>query len=383
MSTKLSFNTPRLATAIVLGIFALILLISTSSVTLASINTPTFMLDSPQFQTGETFTEIYDRVSPSVVAISVAARRPGTNRFGNEDDETVFGSGSGFVIDKEGHIVTNNHVVEGATRIEINFFDGTLTRAEIIGLDPDSDLAVLKVDLPAEKLQPIAFGDSDELAIGQTVLAIGSPFGQRWTLTSGIISALDRTIRGLENFSTGGVIQTDAAINPGNSGGPLLDLEGRVIGVNSQIISNSRSNSGIGFAIPSKLTQRVTQELIENGFVNYSYLGISGGNVQLSIIEALELPNDLRGVVVSEALPGEPAARAGIQSASNWVEVDGMRVPQSVDIITDINGEPLTSFADLLAYLNKNTKPGDTITLSVLRNGQEELELETKLIPRP
>jgi 2-alkenal reductase len=327
------------------------------------------------------FTDVYNRVSPSVVAINVTAHLedvPGLRRGGD-----IRGSGSGFVIDTEGHIVTNNHVVEGASRIEINFFDGTLAHAEVVGLDPDSDLAVLDVDLPAEKLHPIEWGNSDELVIGEPVLAIGSPFGQRWTLTSGIISAVERTIQGLTNFSIGGVIQTDTSINPGNSGGPLLDLEGRVIGVNSQIMTESGSNSGVGFAIPSNLTQKVSQSLINDGFMRYSYLGISGGDVTLSLIDTLELPNDTRGVVVAEVSPDGPAARAGLQMPSRFTNVDGEQVPTSVDIITAINDQPITGISGLISYLARHTAPGDTVTLSVLRNGDEQIDLTARLTPRP
>ncbi|HLV33693.1 MAG TPA: trypsin-like peptidase domain-containing protein [Spirillospora sp.] len=342
--------------------------------------------DTPQTETAlaqaGVLTEVYNRVSPSVVAISVVARRPNTGFFGQDNE--VIGGGSGFVIDTEGHIVTNNHVVDGATRIEVMFLDGTLARAQVVGLDPDSDLAVLKVDLPAERLQPVEWGDSDALVIGQPVVAIGSPFGQRWTLTSGIISALERTIQGLTNFSIGGVIQTDAPINPGNSGGPLLDLQGRVIGVNSQIISATRSSAGIGFAIPSNLARRVSQALIEDGFVSYSYLGITGGDVTLTLIEALDLPNNTRGVVVRDVAPGGPGARAGLQSpGGETVEVSGSEVPTEIDIITAINGEPLNGIGSLISYLARETEPGDTVTLSVLRNGTERLELTVRLTPRP
>ncbi|MAS35648.1 MAG: hypothetical protein CL610_16680 [Anaerolineaceae bacterium] len=329
----------------------------------------------------DVFTEVYNRVSPSVVAINVVAQRQGAGQFGQNG--AVAGSGSGFVIDKEGHIVTNNHVVDGATQIEVNFLDGTLARGEVVGLDPDSDLAVVKVDVPADKLYPIEWGNSDELVIGEGVLAIGSPFGQRWTLTNGIISALDRTIQGLTDFSIGGVIQTDAPINPGNSGGPLLDLEGRLIGVNSQIVSGSGSSSGVGFAVPSNLTQRVSQELIDNGFVSYSYLGIGGGNVTLSVIEALDLPSDTQGVVVATVSPGGPAARAGLQEPGDIQTVNGQEIPMQVDIITAINGEPLTGIGDLISYLARNTQPGDNVTLTVLRNGDETVELTARLTPRP
>lgn len=319
------------------------------------------------------FTRIYEEVSPSVVAISVT----GTSASG----AAFAGAGSGFVIDKEGHIVTNNHVVANATSIEVDFRDGILARGQIVGTDPDSDLAVIKVDLPADALHPVEFGDSDALQIGQAVLAIGSPFGQRWTLTQGIVSALDRTIQGLTDFSIGGVIQTDASINPGNSGGPLLDLQGRVIGVNSQIATQSGSNSGVGFAVPSNLTQKVARDLIAQGYVDYSYIGITGGDVTLDIIEELGLPNDTRGVVVTSVVPGGPAARAGLRGA-----LDGStNAPQSdgeIDIITAIDGQPLNGIGDLISYLARNTAPGDTVTLTVLRSGQETVQLDVLLTSR-
>ncbi|MGQ9888652.1 MAG: S1C family serine protease [Aggregatilineales bacterium] len=337
----------------------------------------------------QVFTDVYERVSPSVVSINVVARRPQTGAFGQ--DGTVISGGTGFVLDSEGHIMTNNHVVEGATEIEVSFVDGTLASARVVGLDPDSDLAVLQVELPAEdlaRLRPVTFGDSSALRIGQTVLAIGSPFGQRWTLTSGIVSALDRSIRGLTNYSIGGVIQTDAAINPGNSGGPLLDLNGRVVGVNSQIISSTRSSAGIGFAVPGNLAQRVARALIENGFVSYSYLGITGGNVTLSLIKAFNLPNNTQGVVVAETAAGGPASRAGLRSAEfeGAAQQGQSRVPLTVDIITAIGGQPLKGMDALISYLAEKTEPGQTVKLTVMRltrESSETLELEARLTPRP
>lgn len=336
------------------------------------------------------FADIYDQVSPSVVSIGVVARRSDTTLF--NQDETVIGGGTGFVLDTDGYIMTNNHVVDGATEIEVSFVDGTLASARIIGLDPDSDLAVIQVDLPEDdltELQPITFGDSDALRIGETVLAIGSPFGQRWTLTSGIVSAIDRSIQGLTNFSIGGVIQTDTAINPGNSGGPLLNLNGHVVGVNSQIISRSGSNAGIGFAIPGNLAQRVARELIDNGFVDYSYLGISGRDVFLPLIEAFDLPNDTQGVVVAEVVPGGPASRAGLESTTYPEDTDTSNpraVPQTVEIITAIDDEPLSGMSELVGYLAAETEPGQTVTLTVLRlDGEsiEEMQFDVRLTPRP
>jgi len=312
------------------------------------------------------FTRVYDQASPSVVAISVTTEQAG-------------GSGSGFVIDTQGHIVTNAHVVDEANEIIVNFLDGTITRAELIGSDLASDIAVIKVDLPADQLIPIPFGNSDDLIIGQTVLAIGSPFGQRWTLTSGIVSALDRTIQGLTQFSVGGVIQTDASINPGNSGGPLINLNGEVIGVNSQIISESRSSSGIGFSIPANLTYQVAQKLIETGEVEYSYIGISGGDVTLNIMELLDLPNDFSGVVVSSIVEDGPAADSRLQEIAETRTSDGDLVDIRADIITAIDGTSIASMNDLITYLARNTQPNQTVTLSVLRNGTDEIQVPITL----
>ncbi len=321
----------------------------------------------------EQFTQIYQQVSPSVVAISVQSVRNG--RVGS-------GTGSGFVIDKEGHIVTNHHVIVGAQKIEVAFVDGTLAWADVVGVDPDSDLAVIRVDVPSEHLAPVTFADSSQLQIGQTVLAIGSPFGQRWTLTTGIVSALDRTIQGLTEFSIGGVIQTDASINPGNSGGPLLDLNGYVIGVNSQILSSSGSNSGVGFAIPSNLTVRVANELISKGRVSYSYLGISGTEVNLSLIESLNLPQDVRGVVVTDIVNGGPASKAGISPARARRLANGSLSLTSADIILAINSQPVATMGQLITYLANYTQPGQTVTLTILRDGKT-IDVPVVLAERP
>ena len=216
---------------------------------------------------------------------------------------------------------------------------------------------------------PVTFGDSNGLFVGENVLAIGSPFGERWTLTTGIVSGLDRVIRALNDFSIPGAIQTDASINPGNSGGPLLNLDGQVVGVNAQIASESGSNSGVGFAIPGDLVQRVTQELIRDGQVDYSYLGISGSDLSLDIISALDLPNDTHGVLVGDVAPNSPAESAGLRSA----EVTGRgREAQltSADVVTAINGQPVYNMGDLIGYLNSETQPGDSITLTIWRDGQ-------------
>jgi S1-C subfamily serine protease len=332
--------------------------------------------------TDQLFNGIYQQVSPSVVAINVILQQNGTNSALGQSGE-VAASGSGFVIDTQGDIVTNNHVVDGATYIEVNFLDGTIVPGTVVGADPNSDLAVIKVNLPASQLQPVTFGDSSALEIGQAVLAIGSPFNENWTLTSGIVSALNRTIQGLTQFSVGGVIQTDAAINPGNSGGPLLNMDGQVVGVNSQIESNSQSNAGIAFAIPSNLVKQVTQTLIDKGTVQYSYLGISGGDVNLSIIQGFKLKDNQRGVVVGDVTSGSPAATAGLKAAGQPTSNDPTAPPSSVDIITAIDGHQLTGIGDLITYLANNTQPGQTVTLTVLRNGTDTLQLKVTLTARP
>jgi S1-C subfamily serine protease len=283
--------------------------------------------------TERSFADIYSRVSPSVVSISVA---------GQDSSGFFEAGGTGFVVDQQGHIVTNAHVAGAASEIIVNFFDGTITRADLVGVDPDADIAVLQVSLPSTQLQPVTFADSNTLFIGQTTLAIGSPVGHRWTLTSA-------------DYSSGSVIQTDAAINPGNSGGPLVNRQGQVIGVNTQIISESRSSAGIGFDIPSNLVQRVANQLIQNGRVNYSFMGINGGEVTLTAIERLGLPNNLRGVVIQDVTSNGPAFNGGLRPT---------------DVITAIDGQPMTGMSTLVAYLASNTTPGQAVNLTVWREGQ-------------
>ncbi len=308
----------------------------------------------------ETLAGVYTNVSPSVVSIRI------DQQIGGADFIEVSG-GTGFVLDTQGHIITNYHVVDRADRIVVKFLDGTLVVAEVVGTDPDADIAVIRVDVPEERLFPVTFADSNVLVVGQYALAIGSPFGQDWTLTSGIISALNREIRGLATFRTGSVIQTDTPINPGNSGGPLLNIRGEVIGVNSQIISEERANSGVGFAVPSNLVQRVARELIEEGRVNYSYLGITGEDVNIDYIENLSLPNNTQGVVITRIPAGEPAARGGLSRN---------------DVIVGIDDEQILGFASLLGYLATETTPGTAVRVRVLRNG-DLIDLNVTLGERP
>lgn len=314
---------------------------------------------------------LYQRTSPGVVAILTFADTSGT-AFG-------IGSGSGFVIDNEGHIVTNYHVVENADEIQVSFTSGLKIRAEVIGTDTDSDLAVLKVDVPEDELVPIPLGDSDLLRVGQIVVAIGNPFGLNSTMTTGIISSIGRTLDSLnisssgQAFAAGDIIQTDAAINPGNSGGPLLNLDGEVIGVNRAIRTFNTNenlepvNSGIGFAVSINIVKRVVPSLIETGSYEYPYLGISAWpDIPLFEAERIGLERTV-GAMVTSVVEGGPAGQAGLR-------VD--------DVILSIDGQDILNFSDMLGYLFTNTEPGDTVDLEVYRDG-EMIELDLTLGARP
>ena len=312
---------------------------------------------------------MYQETTPSVVFIAVAT-------FRGE------GAGSGLVIDSEGHIVTNNHVVEGAQHINVTFVDGTILPAELIGRAPDADLAVLKVDPARTSLMPVTFADSGDVFVGQKVYAIGNPFGQEFTLTEGIVSALDRSLTAEGNFSIPELIQTDAAINPGNSGGPLLDADGRVIGVNTAILSGSRTASGVGFAIPSNSVRRIVPYLIAEGRYAHSWLGIAGSTLVPAQREAMGLGEEVRGVMVSAVTRGGPAESAGLFGAERAIATPFGQVPVNGDVIIAVNGEPIEKMSDLIAYLENNTLPGDVITLHVLR-GTDTLEILVTLQARP
>ncbi|MCC6798702.1 MAG: trypsin-like peptidase domain-containing protein [Anaerolineae bacterium] len=313
----------------------------------------------------------YDEVIGSVVNISVATRAGG-------------GTGSGFVIDSAGHIVTNNHVVENAMTIQVAFVDGTLIGAELVGTDPQADLAVIKVDPSQVALQPVTFANSREVFVGQSVMAIGSPFGseQAFTLTTGIVSGLDRSLQNETRYSMPELIQTDAAINPGNSGGPLFDMAGNVIGVNTAILSQSGTGSGVGFAIPSNTVRRVVPHLIESGSYEHSWLGISGMTVQPAQREAMSLDSAFKGVMVTLVSPDSPAERGGLRGTDRAINSPLGQIPVNGDIITAIDGQPVEDMNDLIMYLEDSTLPGDTVSLSVWRDGQRQ-EFQVRLGARP
>ncbi len=312
---------------------------------------------------------VYARVSPAVVCVTASEQ---------------FGSciGSGFVVDSEGHIVTNYHVATAAPNLLVTLADDRTVPAEILGTDPGSDLAVLKIDVPAEELTVAELGDSDALRVGQRAIAIGNPFGLERTITTGIISSLGRTLpRSDSDFQIAEVIQTDAAINPGNSGGPLLDSLGRVIGVNTAIRSVSGVNSGIGFAIPVNIVKRVIPELISGGNYRHPWVGVMGSTISPEMVEALDLDVET-GVLVYTVEPGSPAEKAGLRGGDRETVVGGRPVLVGGDILVGINELPVRRFDDLVNYLAGYTNVGDTVTLTVIRDG-ERLGLEVVLEERP
>jgi S1-C subfamily serine protease len=362
-----------------------------------------------------TLENVYASVGPSVVNIRVVQNQPkgysdnnsGDQQFpftfpfdipglpngndqGQQQNQQPYSEalGSGFVWDTEGHIVTNNHVVDGADKIEVTFSDGTIVPATRVGVDPDSDLAVIKVDASKDLLKPVALADSDQVKVGQMAIAIGNPFGLQGTMTVGIVSALERSLsstRTTENgsgYSIPDIIQTDAPINPGNSGGVLVNNQGQVIGVTSAIESTSNSNAGIGFAIPSKMVQQVVPSLIAKGTYEHPYLGISGTNLTPDLAKAMKLDSGARGALVEEVVQGGPADKAGLQASSDTVTVDGQEIQVGGDVIIKIEDESVQTMDDIISYLADSTKVGQTVTLTVLRNGKEK-SIEVTLTARP
>jgi 2-alkenal reductase len=321
---------------------------------------------------------LFESVSPGVVAIKTVGEQAGS-------------LGSGFVYDDQGHIVTNYHVVEGSSEVEVDFVTGFKAYGTVIGTDLDSDLAVVQVDAPASELHPLALGDSDALKVGQRVVAIGNPFGLDSTMTLGIVSALGRTLDSIHAapgggfFTAGDIIQTDAAINPGNSGGPLFNLNGEVVGVNRAIRTDSTSvtgdplNSGISFAVSSNIVRRVVPVLITDGKYDYPYLGMSSlDELSLPVIEALGLKT-FTGAYVTGVTPGGPADKAGLKGGT---EASSVGIPAGGDMITAIDGRPIKTFDEMLSYLVTHKVPGDTVVLTVMR-GEETIEITITLGKRP
>ena len=323
---------------------------------------------------------IYRDVNPSVVNITTQILREDFF-WGTVPEE---GSGSGFVWDDQGRIITNYHVIEGAHSIQVSFAPGVVMPAEVVGADPANDLAVIQVEELPENVHPLPLGDSDALQVGQIVVAIGNPFGRfQRTMTSGIISALDRTIRVKEGRVLRKVIQTDADINRGNSGGPLIDSSGRVIGVISAIYSPTGSNAGVGLAIPINKARRIAPVLIEKGRFAHPWLGLEHLGYEISpyLAQRLNLPVN-QGLLIAHVYDGSPAQRAGIRPADRDIVLGNYRYLIGGDILTAIDGVPLTSWEDLDAYLQENTEAGQTVTLDILRDGQP-MQVQVQLGEEP
>lgn len=290
--------------------------------------------------------------------------------------------GSGFVYDRQGRIITNNHVVEGASQITVTFIDGTASKATVVGRDPYSDMAVIKVDVPADKLKPVRLGMSSALVVGDYVVAIGNPYGLADSMTLGIVSAVGREMDTTGSYKIVDVIQTDAAINPGNSGGPLLNLRGEVVGINTAILSETNQFSGIGFAIPSDTIIREIGSLIQTGSYAHPLLGITGTDLTPGIIDAMSLPKETKGALVIEVTSGGPCAAAGIRGSNRQVTIDGTRTSIGGDVITAIDGTSLRTFYDLMYYMERNNRPGNVVKFTIIRGGNT-IQVDVTLGTRP
>jgi serine protease Do len=348
----------------------------------------------------DTLEQIYANVNPSVVNLQVVVGSGGqTSLQTTPGNPFGFGSpapqgsqevlGSGFVWDTQGHIVTNNHVVEGASKITVTFSNGMSADATLVGTDPNSDLAVIQVNVPASQLTPVQIGDSSQVKVGQIAIAIGNPFGLSGTMTEGIISGLSRSLPvGLDSLQQGphyaipDIIQTDAAINPGNSGGVLVNDQGQVIGVTAAIRSPVDANSGVGFVIPSSIVERVVPSLIQTGKYDHPWIGISGTSLTSDLAQAMNLDPSQRGALVVDIAQNSPAAKAGLQGGDNQTTVNGQPVVLGGDVIIAIDGQTVNTFEDLSSYLVNRTQVGQTVTLTILRQGkQQTVQLTLGVLP--
>lgn len=306
-------------------------------------------------------TELFNKVDQSVVSIRA---------FGDADAQ-----GSGFIYSRNGYIVTNEHVIDDATRVQVTFTEGATVRGRVVGEDPFSDLAVLKVD--RRNLQPLELGNLSSVDVGQTAVAIGNPFGLPGTMTSGIISQKGRSLPVQGGFSIPNALQTDAAINPGNSGGPLLNAEGKVIGVNTAIETQTGTFSGVGFAIPVSSVKRVVPTMIREGEVDYSWIGITGRTVDVEIAEEMDL-EEARGFLVVDVVEDGPAARAGFRAGNESTTIRGQPINLGGDVIVAIDDNPINNYGDLTNYLLGQTEPGETVNVTVIRD-EERTNIELTL----
>jgi len=339
----------RTVTKISAGAAALVIAAGTGAATYAALDDGGTTAVAPSSSSGTaqtvkdgalTIGQIYDRTNASVVEITVTTQAPADGPMGSG---TAQAQGSGFVYDSSGHVITNAHVVDGAESAKVRFADGKTYDATVVGVDASTDLAVLKVEAPSSALHPLELADSSQAAVGDVVVAIGSPFGLENSVTTGIVSALGRSMKAPNGYTITGSIQTDAAINHGNSGGPLLDLDGKVVGVNAQIESESGGNDGVGFAIPSSTVKSIVAQILEDGSVQHAYLGVS----------VTAAADGTAGAPLAEVRSGTPAAEAGLQAG---------------DVLTAVDGDAVSSAAALQSAIDAR-KPGDRVILDYLRDG--------------
>ena len=334
-----------------------------------------------------TLTTIFKRAQNSVVQITSTVSNPNTNIIinGNPVQSQSERLGSGFVYDKQGHIITNSHVVEGVKTVDVTFVDGNTYTAKVVGLDRDNDIAVLQItdDFSQENIVPLPLGNSSKLQVGQQIIAIGNPYGLADTMTTGIISQTGRLLSDPNNqYSIPNTIQIDAPINPGNSGGPLMDIQGQVVGINTAIFSDSGAFSGIGFAIPSNTIVKEVPELIKTGTYKHPWLGVAGSSLTPQIDQAMGLSKNFKGVLISSTISGGPADKAGVKGSSIQEDANGNQILAGGDIITSIDGQPVKRMDDLISYIDGQKKIGDKVNLTVYRDGKI-IDLTAVLTKRP
>jgi S1-C subfamily serine protease len=319
-----------------------------------------------------TLTEIFEKAESGVVRINV--KRPNDPR-GN-------GLGSGFVYDKEGHIITNDHVIENAEKIVVTFLDGKSFKASLVGKDPYTDLAVIKVNASEDALHPITLGNSSKLKVGEQIAAIGNPFGLSGSMTSGIVSQIGRLLPSQDRgFQIPDIVQTDAAINPGNSGGPLLNMRGEVVGINTAIQSETGDFAGVGFSIPSRTVQKIIPTLIESKAYHHPWVGISGRDIDPDLAEILKI-EDTRGFLIINVLKDSPAEKAGLRGTTNSTVVDGATYQIGGDIVLAVDGITVRKIDDILIHLQRDKTVGDEMALQILRDGRVT-SLVLTLVERP
>jgi 2-alkenal reductase len=352
----------------------------------------------------QAYMQVYEAVNPSVVNIQVIQEISNTSSQGftipgfpelqNPQTTPSVVEGSGFVYDTNGHIVTNNHVIENASNIVVTYSDGSQASAKLVGTDPGADLAVIQVEGDFSKLKPLSLADFSTVKVGEIAVAIGNPFGLQGSMSTGIVSGLGRMLEtngaqnqsqfqsNTPNFSIPDMIQTDTAINPGNSGGPLLNLAGEVIGVNTAIATTSGTNSGVGYAIPSSIVKAIADQLIENGKVDHAWLGIAGQDLTSNLATAMKLDAGQRGVLINEVVQGGPADKAGLKGSSTTVTIYGIDVSVGGDVITAVDKVEVKNFDDLLSYIFLHTQSGQKVELTILRDGKP-MTVTVTLASRP